>query len=290
MRSMTGYGQASWSGGGRRLSVEVRSVNHRFLDVKMNLPREYAKWEEELRQVVQAAVERGRVEVAVTRSGVGAGDFEVEVNEALARAAVEGWRQLQKRLELNGQVDVGMIARSEFVRVVERRGDGADEIPRVKKLLRRALTEFNRVRDREGKVLAADMKLRRDGLRKIHEGLEARTVVLVPELQRRLAARMAELLGDRTLGEERLAQEAALLADRCDVTEELVRLGAHLDRLGELIRQKGPAGKAIDFLVQEIHREVNTIASKSADLEVTNLALAAKAEVEKLREQVQNVE
>jgi len=290
MRSMTGYGQASWSGGGRRLTVEVRSVNQRFLDVKMNLPREYSKWEEELRQLVQAAAERGRVDVVVGRSGVAAGDFEVEINEALARAAVEGWRKLQKRLGLGGEVDVSMVTRSEFVRIVERRGDGSDEIPRVRKLLQQALAEFNRAREREGKALAADMKLRCAKLLEIHRGLKARTTVLVPELQRRLSERLAQLLGDSNLSEERLAQEAALLADRCDVTEELVRLAAYLERLGELIRQKGPAGKAVDFLVQEIHREINTIGSKSSDLEVTNLTLAAKAELEKLREQVQNIE
>jgi uncharacterized protein (TIGR00255 family) len=143
---------------------------------------------------------------------------------------------------------------------------------------------------REGKALQADMIKRARHLRQLESGLRRRTTVLVPELTRRLTERVTALLGDTAIDPSRLLQEVALLAERSDVTEELVRLASHLDRLDQLVAQRAAAGKAIDFLLQEIHREINTIASKSADIEVTNLTLEARAEVEKLREQTQNVE
>lgn len=292
MRSMTGFGQASWQGGGKRLSVEVRSVNQRFLDVKLSLPRECQAWEAELRELVSGVAERGKVDVTVFRAGSAGDDVAVEANEPLARAILAGWQGLQRRLKLAGAIDIGLLMGrgNDLVRVVERRADAGADLPQVKRLLAGALRDFNRARDREGRLLQADMQARLKRLRALHATLRKRAAALVPELARRLGERVAALLGRGTVSEERLVQEAALLAERCDVTEELVRLDSHLDRLGELLRQKGSVGKAIDFLIQEIHREVNTVASKSGDLAVTNLTLEAKGEIEKLREQVQNVE
>ena len=292
MRSMTGFGQASWQGNGRRLSVEVRSVNQRFLDVKLSLPRECQAWEAELRDLVSGVSERGKIDVTVFRAGSVADDVSVEVNEALARLVTDGWRTLQRRLKLPGTIDVAtLLSRGgDLVRVVERKADASADLPRVRTLLVAALKEFNRARDREGKALAADMQGRLKSLRRLHAALRARTAALVPELARRLQERVTALFGKHAVSEERLVQEVALLAERADVTEELVRLESHLGRLGELLRQRGSVGKAIDFLIQELHREVNTIASKSADLAVTNLTLEARAELEKLREQTQNVE
>lgn len=290
MRSMTGFGQAAWQAGGKRLAVEIRSVNQRFLDIRLNLPREYQSHEESLRKIIQAAVERGKVDVSVNRSGTAICAYDVEVNEAMAEAVIEGWRRLQSRLDLPGRIDVSMLlGRGDFVRVVERREDGVD-LPRLQGLLETALKEFNRAREREGKALARDMKERVANLRRIERGLRRRTSVLVPELSRRLSDRLNTLLADQKMSSERLHQEVALLAERADVTEELVRLDSHLGRLAALLRESGSIGKPVDFLLQEVHREFNTIASKSADLEVTNLTLAARAEIEKLREQTQNVE
>ncbi|MGD9763010.1 MAG: YicC/YloC family endoribonuclease [Candidatus Binatia bacterium] len=292
MRSMTGFGQASWQGGGRRLAVEVRSVNQRFLDVKLSLPRECQAWEAELRELVSGAAERGKVDVTVFRSGSAGDDFAVEINRPLARALHTSWRQLQAELKLPGAIDVAtlMSRGGDLVRMVERKADASADLPQVKRLLAAALKQFTAARAREGKALHADMTGRLKRLRAVHAQLSRRAAALAPELARRLAERVAQILGKGVVSEERLVQEAAMLAERSDVTEELVRLGSHLDRLAELLRSPGSIGKAIDFLLQEIHREVNTIGSKSADLEVTNLALEAKGEIEKLREQVQNVE
>jgi uncharacterized protein (TIGR00255 family) len=292
MRSMTGFGQSSWQSGGKRLSVEVRSVNQRFLDVKLSLPRECQAWEQELRELVSGVAERGKVDVTIYRAGTAGDDFTVEANQPLGRAILAGWQELQRHLKLPGAIDIGMLMNrsTDLVRVVERRADATADLPQVKRLVVAALKDFNRTRDREGKLLQADMQSRLKRMRALYAALHKRTTALVPEFAKRLSDRVAALLGKGMVNEERLVQETALLAERCDVTEELVRLDSHLDRLAELLRQKGSVGKAIDFLIQEIHREVNTIASKSADLEVTNLTLEAKSEIEKLREQVQNVE
>jgi uncharacterized protein (TIGR00255 family) len=291
MRSMTGFGQASWQGQGRRIVVEVRSVNQKHLDVRLNLPREYQAVEKDLRELVMREVQRGKVDVAISRSGSSAGEYDVEVNEPLARAAVSGLRQLQRRLGLPGEIDVSFLTgRAEFVRVVERKGTAEEDLPRVRRLLDAALRNFNHAREKEGRALARDMKARLATLRRLERAMLQRSVGLLPELQRRLGQRVATLLQDRQINEERLIQETALLAERADVTEELVRLDSHLMGLGKLFGQTGSVGKAIDFLLQEVHREINTIASKSADLEMTNLTLAARAEVDKLREQIQNVE
>ena len=291
MRSMTGYGQAHWQRTGRSVSVEVRAVNQRFLEVKLNMPREYLPWEAELRALVQEQVARGKVDIAIFRGGTNGGEVTVEANVALAKEYVAAWRKLQRALHLPGDIDLGLLqGRSELLRVVERRGDAGAEIAAVRTTLQRALHAFNRDREREGRTLGRDMTARVRRLRQLQDGLARRVAQLTPQLAARLRQRLATLLEGKDVKEERIAQEAALLAERSDVTEELVRLQSHLTALADLLRGREPAGKKLDFLLQEVHREFNTIASKSADREVTNLTLEARSEIEKLREQVQNVE
>lgn len=291
MRSMTGYGQAHWRRGGRSVSVEVRAVNQRFLEVKLNMPREYFAWEAELRTLVQEQVARGKVDVSIFRGGANGGQVAVEANIALAKEYVAAWRKLQQALHLPGDVDLGLLqGRSELVRLVERRGDAGAEIDAVRTTLRRALQTFNRDRAREGLALTRDMIARTRRLRQLQKGIARRVEHLLPQLAARLRQRLTTLLEGKDIKEERIAQEAALITERSDVTEELVRLQSHLAALADLLRGRESAGKKLDFLLQEVHREFNTIASKSADLEVTNLTLEARSEIEKLREQVQNIE
>ena len=291
MKSMTGFGQAAWQGEGCRITAEIRSVNQRFLEARLNLPREYMPWEGELRQLVQAAVARGKVDVNITRAGALASDFAVEVNTPLARACVDGWRQLQAALGLAGEVDLQfLLGRPDLVRIVERRGEPGNELQRVQQVLRRALRAFDREREREGQVLARDMRQRVEHLRKLVRRVRTRVSAAAPETAKRLRERVQNLLEGGAVGEERLAQEVAFLLSRGDVTEELVRLESHLEALRVLCRSREAVGKRIDFLLQEVHREVNTIASKSSDLQLTDLSLEARSEIEKLREQAQNVE
>jgi uncharacterized protein (TIGR00255 family) len=288
---MTGYGQVTWQRGKRSLTVELRAVNQRFLEVKFNMPREYAPWEAELRTLVQEEVARGKVDVSIFRGGTNSVQISVEPNIALAKAYVAGLRQLQRALRIPGDVDLSLLqGRSDFLRTVERRSDPSGDVAAVRVTLRRAIRAFNRDREREGRALAHDMGARVRRLQQLRQQNARRAAALTPLLAARLRQRVATLLEGKDIKEERLLQEVALLAERSDVTEELVRLDSHLQALGALLRSREPAGKKLDFLLQEVHREFNTIASKSTDLEVTNLTLEARGEIEKLREQVQNVE
>ena len=291
MKSMTGFGQGSWQGKGCKITVEVRSVNQRFLEARFNLPREYVPWEAELRELLQAAVARGKVDVNVNRSGPLTSEFAVEVNTALAKAYVGGWRKLQAALRLDGKLDMQvLLARPDLVRVVERRTEVPGELERVRKVLRQAVRAFTRAREREGRALAQDMRQRTAQLSRLTVQMRDRAAVTVPEVTARVRERLHAAAAGTTIPEERLAQEIALLASRSDVTEELVRLDSHLTAMRELFDGREPVGKRLDFLLQEVHREVNTIASKSNDLAMTNLTLEARGEIEKLREQAQNVE
>ena len=291
MRSMTAYGQASWQGKGYKIGVEVRSVNQRFLEARFNLPREYAPLEATLRQELQTNVARGKVDVTVNRSGLAETEYAVEVNTRLAHAYVEAWRTLQKALHLAGAIDLqALLARPDIVRVAERRLKAEAEFLQVRHVFRRAVQAFTREREREGRVLAADMRQRTARLMTLHRRMRARAAAATPEVSARLRQRVENLAAGVNVTPERLAQEVALLVSRSDVTEELVRLQSHLTALRDSLRSREPAGKRMDFLLQEIHREVNTIASKSNDLDITNLTLEARSEIEKLREQAQNVE
>ena len=292
MKSMTGYGQARSQSANRSLPVEVRAVNQRFLEVKIKLPRALLAWERELRAAVQECAARGKIEVSIGRAGAAAEAVVVEPNLDLARAYIDGWQRVQDALGLGGTIDLSWLQSraGEIMRVVEAPADPDGDLAVVRDTLGRALAAFDAERQREGKALARDMKARVRQLQKLHKQIAARVAKLKPVLLERLQQRVRDLLDGREISEERLLQEVALVADRGDVTEELVRLGSHLEALVGHIAADGPVGKKIDFLLQETHREFNTIAAKSNDLDVTNATLEARAEIEKLREQVQNIE
>ncbi len=291
MRSMTGYGHAEWKRDGRSVTVDIRSVNQRFLEVRFNMPREYMPWENELRATVQEHVARGKVDVAVGTGGNNGSQLAIEANVELARAYVDGWRQLQKALKLPGTIDIGLLqGRSELVRIVERRGDPGEEIAVVRETLQRALRNFTKDREREGQALTKDMLARIRHLIRLQQQISKIAANLKDKVAAKLRQRVTALLDGRELKEERLYQEVAFIAERSDVTEEIVRLASHLEALEKLLRGTDPAGKRLDFLLQEVHREFNTIASKSADLDVTKRTVEARGEIEKLREQAQNVE
>lgn len=287
---MTGFGQADGSAGDLQFAVEIRSVNQRNLDVKIAAPREYGPWETDLRRQLADEVSRGRVELYINRSH-GRLVKEIAVQTDAAAAYVAALRKLKKDFKLAGDVDLSLLhARAEIFQTVEHHSDPKQEIAEVHRLVAKALKAHAASRDREGRHLKRDMLAHLKALERIHTGLGRRSKGGVSRMQRRLERRLTELLSGKGVERARVVQEAAILADRADVTEELVRLAAHLAALRDLLGQSGPIGKRIDFLLQEVHREFNTIGSKSNELEITNLVLEGKAEIEKLREQAQNVE
>lgn len=293
MKSMTGFGasRVRLSNRGRGdISVEAKSVNQRFLDLKLSLPKEYAAWESDVRKSVQERLSRGRVELYVSREGRSEDRPRVEIDEDLAEAYVEEWRRLKKKLHLAGTVDLALLRGvPDLYRAREVSAAPAAERAALLRAVGAALRELERSREREGNHLAQDMRARVTALEALAAQMSGRAEASREATRRRIEDRMRELLEGKA-DEARIAQEAAFQVERSDVTEEIVRLQSHLAGLHELLRAEDPVGKRIDFLLQEVQREVNTVASKSNDLRLTQLAVEAKGEVEKIREQVQNVE
>lgn len=287
---MTGFGAAQARVGDVVLSVEIRSVNQRHLDVKLNVPREYGPWEAELRGVVGAEVARGRAEVFVGRSTAGGGRG-IALQHDVAAAYVKAWRELKREFDLAGELSLDLLrGRSELFQAEGRNADPEEELVTVRKLLARALSAHTRERKREGTHLRRDMESRTRSMLDLMTKMRRRSRDVVPHMRERLEKRLAALLARDTVDPARLAQETAILAERADVTEELVRLESHLKGLRGLLGTGEPVGKRIEFLLQEVNREINTVGSKANDLEMTQLVVDAKAELEKIREQVQNVE
>jgi uncharacterized protein (TIGR00255 family) len=290
MNSMTGFGAAEASARDVRISIEVRSVNQRHLDIKIVAPREYGPWESALRRLVSERIARGRVEVFVNR-GAPRRARQVELQKDIAAAHVKAWKQLKKEFRLAGEVDLALLhGRSELFQPVDAASNPKAEIATVKKALVEALTAHARERGREGAHLQRDMSKRTTNLARIRAALAKRTASMAPKMLERLEQRVTKLIGTVQIEPARLVQETAILAERADVTEELVRLESHVASMRSMLAEAGPLGKRIDFLLQEINRELNTIGSKSGDLDVTQMVMEGKSEVEKIREQVQNIE
>jgi uncharacterized protein (TIGR00255 family) len=287
---MTGFGAGHGAAGGEELDVEVRSVNHKFCEVKVRLPRELAALEIEVAKAVKERLARGGVEVAVRRPGSGGG-LAPRVDVALAESYARAFQEIQARLGLPGGVTLADVLGADGVVRLEERTvsvDAAGEA--VRRGLGVALDALAEMRSREGEALARDLAARLD----LVEAGVARVASLVPQVvehhRARLAERVLELTRGIALDPGRLAQEVALLADRTDVTEEMTRLHSHLAQARALLGLAEPAGRKLDFLVQEMHREVNTIGSKAQSAEIAAIVVSMKAEVERMREQVQNVE
>ncbi len=292
MRSMTGYGVGSAGTATVRVTVEIRGVNQRYLDVRLVTPREYAPWERQLRERVQAVAQRGRVEVSVVRTALaGRRPYRVGVRTELARAYVEAARTLRRQLGLGGEVALADVLRlPDLFEVSEEPPEVKRELPAVKQALARALTTFDAERRREGRNLARDMQRRAVTLKRTTAAMRRRLPEVLAAIRRQVEERLVRLVGGSELDASRVAHEVAMLAERSDVTEELVRLESHLSVLAATLAAPGPIGKRVEFLLQEIQRELNTTGAKAGDTQVTDLVLGAKSEVEKLREQVQNVE
>lgn len=290
---MTGFGRAEATGDAVAVTVEARSVNHRHLDIALRLPRALGTFEMDARRTIQARLERGRIDVAVQLGAApGQSIQQIRVDAALAAQYIAAARELSRAVGLPGDVTLAWVLdRPAVVRMQDTEAP-AGEIawPILAEVLGRALDELVACRAAEGDALGVELRALHTALRTQVDVIATRTPAALARYQARLRERIAGLLGDIVPDQGRLLTEVALWADKTDVREEMTRLRAHLEQFTLLLDKGGPVGRALDFLIQELNREVNTIASKADDLELSQAALAAKGIIEKMREQVQNLE
>ena len=291
-RSMTGYGKGEADSPRGRFTVEIRSVNHRYGEISVRMPRQFLAFEADLRKQAAALLKRGKIDINVQWDEAAAGDTLPQVDTNVARGYSEALRRLQRDLGLMGELPLSLIVAQKGVMRETRGVEDLTETaaPLLADALRQAVTAIDAMRRREGESLAADLTARRALLSGWLETIHARAPQVVLEYGQKLKLRLEQLLEGTTLDEGRLAQEVALMADRCDITEELVRLESHFVQFDETLTLDEPVGRKLDFLMQEMNREVNTIGSKSSDSGITSLVIRIKAEMEKMREQIQNIE
>jgi uncharacterized protein (TIGR00255 family) len=290
IKSMTGYGKGEAANGGGRLAVEIRSVNHRYGEVYVKLPRNLMTFERDVRKVVSERLKRGKIEVFIQHE-TAEDQSPLAVNMNLARAYVEAFNNMKETLGLAGEVTLPLIAAQKDVLTAN---DGyAVDASLGETLLaavRNALENIEAMRKKEGEVLLADLRKRAENVSVLAGEVAKRAPLVVRDYKERLKERLAQLTADSAISEERLTQEVAIMADRCDITEELVRLDSHLKQFDSALLLGEPVGRKLDFLLQELSREVNTMGSKANDSEITRHVVELKTEIEKIREQVQNIE
>ncbi len=291
VRSMTGYGRASKERDGYAVTAEIRSVNHRYFDCSVRTPRMYAYLEDAVRQRVAKDVARGKTEVFLTVEKKDGEGETVSLNNKVAEAYLAALGELRERYGLKGEPDLMGIARLPEVLTIEKTDDDEDALTALTlETLGEAIASYLEMSRREGENLKADVLSRADWILGAVERLESRSAAAVAEYREKLLGRMREALADVTIDEGRILTEAAIFADKTAVAEETVRLRSHVAQLRELLEKGGAVGRKLDFLIQEFNREANTIGSKASDLEMTKEVIDVKAEIEKIREQIQNLE
>ena len=291
VKSMTGYGRAKEMRNNRDITVEVRSVNNRYLDCTVKMPRIYTFAEDAIKTRVQKAISRGKVDVFVSVDSSAADTAVVTLNKSLVEGYLAALKELKEGYGLEGDVSAAVIARFPDVMTVTKADEDVDTVTEdICAVLDQALEAYNAMRAAEGMKLAEDIGSRLDTIESLTAKVEERSPKTVAEYRQKLLGRMQEVLQSTTIDEGRILMEAAIYADKVAVAEETVRLRSHLSQLRKMLQSNDPMGRKMDFLIQEVNRESNTIGSKCNDVEIATVVVNLKAEVEKIREQVQNIE
>lgn len=291
IKSMTGYGKSEQTIDSFNVTVEIKSVNHRYFEFSARVPREYGFLEEKLKKYCNSLITRGKVECYVSVEDLEEREMEVNVNETLAAGYVKALKELSERFGLKDDISAVTLSRYPDVITLHKASEDEERIwNAVKTVAETAVSKFIEMRETEGSKLRGDILSRADYIIECVEFIEGRSPETVREYNEKLKQRMKELLGDAAVDEQRLLNEAAIYADKIAVDEETVRLRSHISQLREFMNSSEAIGRKLDFLVQEINREANTIGSKAQDVDIAKKVIAIKAEVEKIREQVQNIE
>lgn len=291
MKSMTGYGKAEYKDDKFSLTVEVKTVNNRFLDLSPKYPRYLMALEDVIRNTVSSKIKRGKADLFITLEKVGDSLITLTVDEALAKEYYEASKKIADSLSLKNDLTVASLLKTPDVVKQSQDELDLDELsPILQKTIENALDNLNKMREYEGEKLKTDLLTRVSIIENLVEKIKEKAPQVAMEYKQRLLERVKEALESTNIDETRILQETAIFADKCNIDEELTRLGSHVSQFRKICESVGDVGKKLDFLVQEFNREANTVCSKSNDIDITDSALLIKCEIEKIREQIQNVE
>lgn len=291
VKSMTGYGRCEETVGGRRITVELKSVNHKYFEFSPRVTRGYGFLEDKLKTYVQSRVARGKIDLFLSIETLEDADVIVSVNHSLAAGYIAALREITERYKLPDTVTVNSLSRYSDIFSVHKAPEDEEAIwAAVKTVLEKAVDAFIAMRETEGRRLYDDVMSRAAVILELVGKIEARSPETVKEYRERLETKLREVLSDTTIDEQRILTEAAIFADKVAVAEETVRLRSHFEQLKALLNAEEPSGRKMDFLVQEMNRETNTIGSKASDSQIAYMVVDIKAEIEKIREQIQNIE
>jgi len=293
IKSMTGFGRSEYNDGKRNIIVEIKTVNHRYADISVRMPRRYSFVEDKVKNTIKEKIKRGKIDVSIMVENLTENDVNIKLNTMIAQQYYDNLKELQSQFELTGDITLQYLAGMPDVLKAVPDVDDEEEMTKcILQPVRDAAANLESMRMVEGEKLAQDLMMRADIIKDLVDRIEERAELVPKAYTEKLRERIQELIGNSvTVPEDRILVEAAIFADKCNITEELTRLNSHMDQMKSIIEKSSqPDGKKLDFLVQEMNREANTIGSKANDITVTNLMLQVKAEIEKIREQVQNIE
>lgn len=293
IKSMTGFGRSEFNDGKRNIIVEIKSVNHRYSDISIKMPRRYSFAEEKLKSMARNFVKRGKTDISIIVENLTEDDINIQLNTLIAKQYYNNLIELKNSFDIAGEITLEFLSSlPDVMKIIPDVDDEAKIIKALEIPLKAAADKLDQMRLEEGKKLADDIISRGNIICGYVKKIEERSPMVAAAYKEKLTERIKELIGDKIeLPEERIAIEAAIFADKCSIAEELVRLDSHINQLNNIIAKSNqPDGRKLDFLIQEMNREANTIGSKANDIEITNLVVEIKSEIEKIREQVQNVE
>ncbi len=289
--SMTGFGRYEEATAGFKISVEIKAVNHRYLDLQIKMPKRFNVFEADIRALLKTYIQRGKVDVFITYEDYTASSMSLNYNEALAAEYMEKFHAMADTFGLENDIRVSTLARMPEVITMEQGDEDEEEIWRhLSAVIEQAAQNFVLARSREGEKLKADLLEKLDYMDSLVDFIVERSPGIIDEYRAKLEDKVKDLLADASIDESRIAAEVTLYADKICVDEEMVRLRSHIDAMRKDLQKGGCVGRELDFLAQEMNREANTTLSKSSDLEVSDKAIALKTEIEKVREQIQNIE
>lgn len=291
IKSMTGFGRAFDDSGDRSFTIEIKSVNHKFLDINMRAPKNIFSLEDRIRKTIQQYISRGKVDIFITQNIYDKSDITAVFNESLCDSYVECLKKIKNKYNTKDDISLSLLSKFPDIITVEQKEEDLEELwTNLKKPLIDAINMLLKMREAEGKKLCENVIAKCDNINNSVDLIESRTPIIIENYRNRLNEKLKELLKDSNIDQNRIALEVAIFVDKSSIDEEIVRIKSHISQMKETLDLSEPIGRKLDFIVQEMNRETNTIGSKTNDLDTVKIVLNTKNEIEKIREQIQNVE